>query len=133
MMRCKERNFDCIIQGGYFNRGLILSIQKQFQMDAKWARLNVLRTQDNNFYAWLKKEVHTIVFIMYKYINPIRFFLFVPPSRYNWNIIESGVKHHKSNPLLFVQNVVRFVLFTIHIAFPHYYSFFLQYHASTKP
>jgi len=29
-----------------------------------------------------------------------RWFFPAPPPRYNWNIVESGVKHHKPNHLI---------------------------------
>ena len=34
-------------------------------------------------------------------------FLFPPPPRYNWNIVESGVKHHNPNPISPIYYTVR--------------------------
>jgi hypothetical protein len=45
------------------------------------------------------------MYIEYKYIHNTENW----PARYNWNIVESGVKHHNHNPM--IDYILRSVLF----------------------
>jgi hypothetical protein len=58
----------------------------------------------NNWYFLSVALFGSIQHYVIKFVSDVRqvvaFFLF-PPPRYNWNIVESGVKHHKPYSTLF--------------------------------
>jgi hypothetical protein len=54
---------------------------------------------------FIKCEVYSIQHYVIKFVSELRqaggvlqVLRFSPPIEYNWNIVESGVKHHKTNP-----------------------------------
>lgn len=77
--------FNCIIQGGYFNRGLTLPIQNNFRrMQSEVGSMFWRPRTIICIFEW--NRCYTQSCASCRNINPIRLFLFVQPPRYNCNI-----------------------------------------------
>ena len=41
----------------------------------------------------------------------LAFFFLLTKTRYNWNIVESGTKHHNPNPLYYLKEVTQIIMY----------------------
>ena len=105
----KRRGLMCNVANSLFWRSIIYIFLVIFQglwSYGSWIYNYLCNQCLSPLTLWVKTPVHGEVYSIQDYvINFLRVLRF-PPPRYNWNMVESGVKHYKPSHYNQVDNLI---------------------------